>query len=361
MNKYKVFRSFNSLDEDITNHELVAVEYGKNIDEITKKLVNLVRQDSEALPEYSEKYTAQVYAPEDISQYRKAKRYKYSICAVLFPESSGYTEEPPGKRIEYGVVEESADEQPWPDKINLLKWDEKKYSDFLNYLKTLSDGEYKKFNSRIINDDTVKYIGVRTSELRKIAKIIAKNDYLGFIKFNKHEFYEERALHGFVIGYADIDYNKLIKMMREFIPYLSSWALVDLFVTKFKQVQDNKDEALNEAVKFTQSDNPWEIRLGIIILLNLYVEEKYINKVLEIAAGIRNEHYYVKMGNAWLISECYVKFPDETTKLLKDKKLYPWTQNKAIQKIREAFRVSKENKEFLKTLKVKIKSPSTAR
>lgn len=142
-------------------------------------------------------------------------------------------------------------------------------------------------------------------------------------------------------------------MTKEFIPHLSSWALVDLFVTKFKQIQDNKDEVLKEILNFTKSNNSWEIRLGLIIFLSMYVEENYINKVLEIASQVKNEHYYVKMGNAWLIAECYVKSPEETTELFKNNILDPWTQNKAIQKIRESFRVSKENKDFLNTLKIK--------
>lgn len=352
MNKYKVFRSFGNLDEDITKHELIAVEYGKNIFDVTKTLVNLVRQDVEVTPEYQRGCTARVYAPENILNYRKVKRYQYSMQVVLHSDYCGSN----GKfndSIEYGVVEEPAEQRQWPSKINLLKWNEKIYNEFLKYLNSLADPEYKNFNSRIIKDDTVKYIGIRTPTLRKIAKIIAKNDYLGFIKCNKHEFYEERILHGFIIGYAEIDYNKFIKMIKEFIPYLSSWALVDLSVTKFKQVNDNKDMAFKEIVRFTESNNPWEIRLGLIMLLRLYIEEKYISRVLGIVSGIKNDHYYVKMGNAWLISECYIKFPNETTQLLEDKKLDPWTQNKSIQKIRETFRVSKENKDFLKSLKIK--------
>lgn len=234
-----------------------------------------------------------------------------------------------------------------------IKWDEENYSKFINYLNTFSDLEYKKFNSRIINDDTVKYIGVRTPQLRKIAKIIAKNDYIGFIKCNKHEYYEERALHGFIIGYAKIDYDTLMGMIKDFAPYMSSWALVDMFVIKFKQIQNNKDAALNEIVEFTKSSNPWEIRLGLMMLLSIYVEEKYINKILKIVESIKNDHYYVKMGSAWLISECYIKFPNQTTKLLKQKILDPWVQNKAIQKVRESFRVGKEDKDFLNTIKIK--------
>jgi len=141
-------------------------------------------------------------------------------------------------------------------------------------------------------------------------------------------------------------------MLKDFIPFLSSWALVDMTVCKFKQVKNNKDLAFGEIINFTKSQNPWEIRLGLMMLLSLYVEENYINEVLKICQSVKNDHYYVKMGNAWLISECYIKFPELTTKFLEEKALEPWTQNKAIQKIRESLRVSKEYKEFLNTFKI---------
>lgn len=234
-----------------------------------------------------------------------------------------------------------------------ITWDEENYSVFIEFLKSFADLKYLEFNSKIVNDDSIKYIGVRTPELRKIAKVIAKNDYRGFIRYNKHYFYEERLLHGFVIGYAKIDYTVLMQEIKNFIPYLSNWALVDMFAAKFKQIQNNKNEALKEIINFTKSANPWEVRLGLIILLVLYVEKNYIDKILKICLSIENEHYYVKMGNAWLVAECYIKFPKETTKLLESKLLNTWVHNKAIQKIRESLRVENDDKEFLNTLKIK--------
>lgn len=168
-----------------------------------------------------------------------------------------------------------------------IKWNEENYNEFSEYLKSFTDEEYCKFNSKIINDDTVNYIGIRTPQLRKIAKEIARNDYKGFIKHNKHELYEERALHGFIIGYAKVDYNTLINMLKDFVPYLSNWALVDTTVTtKFKQIENNKNEFLKEVIKFTKSDNPWEIRLGLMLLLSVYLDEKHIDKVLKISEMI---------------------------------------------------------------------------
>lgn len=91
------------------------------------------------------------------------------------------------------------------------------------------DLKYLKFNKKIVNDDTIKYIGISIPRLRKIAKVIGQNDYLGVIKQNKHEFYEEKLLNWFVIGYPKIDYATLMREIKNFIPYLANWALVDIF------------------------------------------------------------------------------------------------------------------------------------
>jgi 3-methyladenine DNA glycosylase AlkD len=231
-----------------------------------------------------------------------------------------------------------------------VKWTSELYEKFIKYLKSFEDFEYKKFNSKIINDQTVEYIGVRTPILRKIAKEIAKNDYSGFLKFNNHKFYEEKAIHGFIIGYAKLDFDELMKMLKDFIPYISSWALTDTVAKKFPQIMQNLDAAFEEISKFTKSENPWEIRFGLMLLFSMYVTPEYINQVLKICESINLNHkcckngeipYYVKMGNAWLVSECFIKFPEITEPFLKSKILEKWTQNKAIQKIKESFKVSR--------------------
>lgn len=233
------------------------------------------------------------------------------------------------------------------------KWSKEKHNVFLKYLESLSDYKYKIFNCKIINDDSIKYIGVRTPILRKIAKIIANSDYEGFIKYQSGKYYEEIAIYGFIIGYIDVSYHSLIVMIKNYIPYISNWALTDMPIRKYKQILENKDEAFNEIIKFTKSSNPWEVRFGLVLLLKIYVEEKYLNKIFEICKSINSSHpcctnniipYYVKMANAWLISECYIKYPNLTKIVLQSTDLDSWTKNKAIQKIKESYRVSNSKK-----------------
>ncbi|MDR1466982.1 MAG: DNA alkylation repair protein [Oscillospiraceae bacterium] len=246
-------------------------------------------------------------------------------------------------------------------------WSKENYCEFIEFLRGFEDIDYKKFISKINKDCVSEYIGVRTPVLRKIAKAIAKSDYLGFIKHNTHKFYEEKIIHGFIINYADVTYEDLIKMLKEFIPFISSWSLVDVVATKFKQINNNKEEALKDISKFSESQNPWEVRLGLVLILNSYVEEKYIDRVLSICKSVNTKHvcyekendelkvpYYVSMANAWLLSECYIKFPKIVTVLFNNRTIDPWTHNRALQKIRDSCRVDISRKNSLKNLKIKF-------
>jgi 3-methyladenine DNA glycosylase AlkD len=241
-------------------------------------------------------------------------------------------------------------------------WSAQRRNELIKYLMSLADAKYREFNKKIVRDETVEFIGVRAPELRKIAKQIGKNDYAGFVKFNKHEYFEETLLHGLSIGYAKLEFDELFCELRKFVPHISNWALADMTATKFPQILQNKDAAFSEISKFIKSKNPWEVRLGLIMLLQMYVDKDYILQVLNAAKLVNSNHpccangeipYYVKIGNAWLISECYIKFPDVTEELFKSKVLEKWTHNKAIQKVCESFRVSDAAKEKLKKFKVK--------
>ncbi|MDR1240322.1 MAG: DNA alkylation repair protein [Oscillospiraceae bacterium] len=232
------------------------------------------------------------------------------------------------------------------------KWSKRHYDEFIEYLKSFEDLKYKNFNSRIMNDKTCEFIGVRTPILRKIAKEIAKNDYKDFLKFCEYKFFEEKTIHAFIINYAKTNYNELIKMIKNFIPHISNWALTDTVSKKYPQIIENFNSAFEEFEKFTKSENPWEIRLGLIFLMKNYITFEYIEKILENCKITKSEHYYVKMAVAWLVTECFCKFPKITEDFLKSKVLEKWTQNKAIQKIKESFRVNETTKKRLEMLKL---------
>lgn len=220
------------------------------------------------------------------------------------------------------------------------------YNKFIEYLFSLKDDEYKKFNQKIVKTDNI--IGIRLPILKNIAKIIAKNDYLSFIKNNKHQYSEEIMLHGLVITYLKIDFNESIKLFDEYIKYIDSWATCDSVVMNYKVVSKNLDICLIKIKEYLKSDKPFVKRVGIVLLF-YYLNDNYIDEVLKLINSIKLDDYYVKMANAWLISICLVKYYDKTVKFLKSCQLDDWTYNKALQKAIESYRI--KDKETLRKMK----------
>lgn len=227
-----------------------------------------------------------------------------------------------------------------------------KYEDFLRELYSLQDLKYKEFHGKLIMSD--KLIGVRTPELKRLAKIIARSNYEEFFKENKHELYEENLVHGLVLGYLKLDFNELKPLVDEFIPYIDNWAVCDMTVANLKAYKKNKtkDIVFNEIEKYINNNNPWINRFGYVLLLEYFIEEKYIDKIFELCEVYKDE-YYVKMAIAWLISMCYIKHKGRTLTFLKKHKLDIWTHNKAIQKIIESNRVEDSDKIMLRGIKRK--------
>lgn len=227
-----------------------------------------------------------------------------------------------------------------------------KYDEFLNTLYNLQDLKYKEFQSKLIMSD--KIIGVRTPELKRIAKIIARSNYKEFFEENRHELYEENMVHGLVLGYLKLEFEELKEYVNDFIPYIDNWAVCDITVSNLNIYKKNKtkDIVFSEIKKYLTDENPWINRFGYILLLEYFIEEEYINEIFELCET-HKDHYYVKMGIAWLISECYINFKGRTLTFLKSKKLDSWTHNKSIQKIIESNRVTDDDKKLLRSFKIK--------
>jgi len=228
-------------------------------------------------------------------------------------------------------------------------FDKKTYKVFLDYLTSLQDLKYKDFHSKLIMDSNL--IGIRTPELKRIASVIAKGDYEGFIKYNTKSTYEEKILYGLVLGYLKVDFNELLELISNFIPFINNWAINDIVCANMKAFKKNQSSGYLFIKNCLNSDNPWSIRFGLVLLLDFYINDNYIDEILKICNSIKNDHYYVKMAIAWLISICYIKYKDKTLTFLKNNNLDDWTYNKAIQKIIESTRIEKQEKLELKKLK----------
>lgn len=212
------------------------------------------------------------------------------------------------------------------------------------------DLKYKEFHSSLC-PNVDKIIGVRVPELRKMAKDIAVQDYADFLEESKDEYYEELVLQGLVIGYAKISIDETFKYLKEFVPKINSWAVCDTTCSNLKITKKYMKEMWEFLEQYINSGKEYEIRFALVMYLNYYLADEYIDKILQKIDKITNKEYYVQMAIAWLISFSYIKQKAKTEKYLLKNNLDSFTQNKSIQKICESYRVSDKDKEKLKKLK----------
>ena len=215
----------------------------------------------------------------------------------------------------------------------------------------MQDIKYRDFNSKLIptvNKNTI--IGVRTPDLRKLAKeLISHPDVSVFLDSLPHTYYEENNLHAFLIEQIT-DYNICIRQVNRFLSYIDNWATCDSFMPKiFKK--EPKRTLCN--IKFwISSTDTYVVRFGIGMLMRLFLDNDFSAEYLKLVSEIKSEAYYVNMMIAWFFATALVKQYDSAIVFLEKKCLPVWTHNKTIQKARESFRITKEKKEYLNTLKM---------
>lgn len=216
----------------------------------------------------------------------------------------------------------------------------------------MQDKEYQKFHSGLC-PNVNNIIGVRIPMLRKMAKQIAKESPEKFLNDTKIEYYEEKMLYGFVIGYQKAPLEEKLAYVDKFVPMIDNWAVCDCSCSTLKFVLKEPEAVWNYLQKYIMSDKEFELRFAIIMLMDYYLTSQYVDKVLKIYDQIKHEGYYVKMAVAWAISVCYVKFPQKTMQFLKHNHLDNFTYNKALQKMIESYRIEKEVKQDLRNMKRK--------
>lgn len=224
------------------------------------------------------------------------------------------------------------------------------YNNFLEFLYSKRDTKYLEFHSKLLKDKT-NLIGIRVPILKEIAKKISKGDYLSFFQNNTHNTYEEKMIHGLVIGYLNISFKELLKELDLFIPYVDNWAINDVVCANLKAFKKYPKEGYTYIQKLLKDKNSWYIRFGLVLLLDFYINEDYIDNILDIANNIKSTDYYVQMANAWLISICFIKFEEKTYQFLLNNELDDFTFNKSISKICDSYRVEKLVKEELRKLR----------
>ncbi len=215
----------------------------------------------------------------------------------------------------------------------------------------MRDEKYKDFNARLIpNVDAGAVIGVRTPALRKYAKELSKRpDIDEFISALPHEFFEENQLHGFIISEIK-DYDRCLREVERFLPYIDNWATCDQTLPKV--FAKHTEELFPVIKRWLKSEHAYTVRFGIGCLMRHYLDDFFREECLKLVADVKHEDYYVKMMAAWYFATALAKRYDETIPCIEGKRLAPWTHNKAVQKAIESYRITDEQKKYLRTLKI---------
>lgn len=216
----------------------------------------------------------------------------------------------------------------------------------------MQDLSYRDFHASLMPTvDKQWVIGVRTPELRKFAKEFSRTEEAcEFIKVLPHEYYEENNLHGFLIEKIK-DYEKCIEELDRFLPYVDNWATCDMCVPKV--LKKHLPELEVKIDEWMASGKTYTIRYGIGMLMRFYLDDNFQPEYLDKVADVVSEEYYVKMMVAWYFATALAKQYDAALSYIEEQRLEQWIHNKAIQKAVESRRITKKQKEYLKTLKIR--------
>jgi 3-methyladenine DNA glycosylase AlkD len=230
-------------------------------------------------------------------------------------------------------------------------WTKETYKQYIEYLISIKEDKYKEFHSKLC---FTKYeiLGIRLPIIRKITKQISKTNYEEFLKLTTNTYYEEVMIEGLLLSYIK-DEITFDKYFNKYISKIDNWGICDSFCNSLDIVKTNPTKYFNICKELSLSQEEFISRVGLIIILNYFIKEEYLKDIFTILDSITSDKYYINMAQAWLICELYIYFPQETENYLKKNKLNKFTHNKSISKIRESYRISKEKKDYLNTLKRK--------
>lgn len=222
--------------------------------------------------------------------------------------------------------------------------------DLQRKLYDLQDLKYRDMQIRIIPTlDPASIIGVRTPELRALAKeMTAAGDHIGFLKELPHTCFEENQLHAFILSGMK-DFDACISEVERFLPYVDNWATCDQMSPKI--FRKHKEALLEHINEWLCSDRPYTVRFGVGMLMAHFLDDDYDRRYPEMVAALRSEEYYVNMMIAWYFATALAKQYETVLPFIEEKKLAVWTHNKAIQKSVESYRITAEQKEYLKSLR----------
>ena len=223
--------------------------------------------------------------------------------------------------------------------------------EIVDLLFSKQDIKYRDFQAPLFpNIEKERMIGVRTPELKKLAKELYGSDVANtFIETLPHYYFDENQLHAFIISLIK-DYQTCLKEVDILLPYIDNWGTCDTLDPKV--FGKHKDELLKEIKRWLKSNRVYTKRFAIGMLLGYYLDDSFKEEYLEWVSSIQSEEYYINMMIAWYFATALAKQWNTTIKYIEEKKLSPWVHNKTIQKAVESYRITDEQKVYLKSLKI---------
>ena len=216
----------------------------------------------------------------------------------------------------------------------------------------LRDENYRDFTAKLIPTvDRERILGIRTPALRAFARDFAKRpEAAEFLKELPHFYLEENALHAFLIERIR-DYDACVRALDVFLPFVDNWATCDSLSPAC--FQKHRARLISDARRWLQSDRLYTVRFGIGALMAHFLDGDFAPEYLDWAAAIESEEYYLRMMQAWYFATALAKQYGAALPVLENRRLDPWTHNKTIQKAVESYRITDEQKAYLKTLRIK--------
>lgn len=231
-----------------------------------------------------------------------------------------------------------------------IVWCKDTYKEFVELLKSLQDLKYREFHSGLTNTN-LSIIGVRVPILRNIAKKILKTDVEKFFEVIGNEYYEEVFIEGIVL--ANSSEEILDKYLMGFIRKVDNWAICDSFCSSLKIVNKKQGKYWIYFTGLIDPENEFQTRVSLIVLMNYYLNDNYIDRVLKIVSSIKSDYYYINMAISWLLSVAIIDYKDKVIELLESRSLCKFVQNKTISKIQDSYRIDKDLKDFVKQYRIK--------
>lgn len=223
--------------------------------------------------------------------------------------------------------------------------------DILKKLYTLQDITYRDFQGKLLPTvDPKSIIGVRTPDLRKLAKELVRGDGSGtFLDVLPHTYFDENQLHAFIL--SDIkDYDRCIALVERFLPYVDNWATCDQLSPKV--FRKHKSALLTHIKSWLKSDSAYTVRFAVGMLMQHFLDDDFSPAYPKMVAAIKADEYYINMMRAWYFATALAKQYDAVVPYIEQKKLDVWTHNKTIQKAIESYRIKPEQKEHLRTFRL---------